>query len=48
MLGAGTFGEVYITKDNISVQKIAVKVEDNRTQQHIVHKCAIENLTVLI
>ena len=30
-LGVGTFGEVYIAKDNTSGQEIAVKFEDNQT-----------------
>ena len=36
-LRAGAFGEVYVAKDNTSGLKIAVKIEYNRTQQHIVH-----------
>ena len=34
----GAFGEDYIAKDNISEQEIAVKTEDNLTQQHIAFK----------
>ena len=34
-LEAGAFGEVYIAKDNTSGQEIAVKIEENPTQQNI-------------
>lgn len=44
-LGAGAFGEVYIAKDNITGEEVAVKVEDNRTKHpQLLHEAKLLKL----